>query len=456
MTKWFQKILICLLIAILIGIPPLFMGYFNLYQAGSTSDRTKASHAYESAANLLFWRPDLYESAGIFANAEPQRAIQLLTNARAHGSLSPSGQVALAEAYFADGQNGPAVDLLQNLLTKNLEMPQVGPILAKYYRGLGLYDEETRVLQRWLENDPLNPQASQELGLILSTQAAPEALPLLQTAGSTQLADLINALETPGEQAYRLILCGQSLAQMNEWKLAEVAFGNAVTSNNVYAEAWAWLGLARQHNGTPGARAAVDNAIKLDGQSASIRVMAGTYYQQNGNQNEAVNQLKTATRLEPANPAWWVALGGAASQTDLSVALNAYIQAVDLAPQQAEYWYDLAAFCMERNAYIDDYGLNAGLQAYALEPKNPLYMDMLGRVQTSTGLFNSAEVMFKKALEASDSTKTNAMIHLHLGLLYLQTNRNDLAKFELEQAVTLDSDGFYGIQAKKLLERYFP
>ena len=456
MTKWFQKILVCVLLTTLVGFPPFAVGTYHLWLAETSANSLDASHAYETAATFLFWRQDLYEKAGLLAGGEPQRAIQLFTSARERGNLSPVGQAALAEAYFASDQTGLALALSQNLLAANQEIPRVGPLLAKYYRERGQLDEETRVLRRWLEGDPQNPQASQRLGLILAAQAAPEAVPLLQTASQTQFGNMINALEAPGNLTYRLTRCGQALAQMNEWILAEQAFTHAVTTDSAYAEAWAWLGLARQHNGRPGAQQALVNAIQLNGQSASIHVMAGTYYLQSGNPGEAVNQFKTATQEEPGNPAWWVALGGAAAQIDLSVALNAYIQAIDLAPQQADYWYDLAAFCVERNAYIDDYGLNAGLQAYALEPHNPLYMDMLGRVQTAAGLYDPAEVMFKKALETAGSSDPTAMFHLHLGLLYLQNSHNDLAKFEFEQALTLDPTGLYGSQAQKLLQRYFP
>jgi len=457
-TKWSQKFLIILILAALVCLPPLGTGYFQLWQASTTADPGAASKSYETAAILLFWRPDLYEKAGLLAGGEPQRAIQLLTTAREHGSLSTNGQVSLAEAYLANGQTNQAVELLQSLLSTNQEISRVGPLLTKYYWDREQFDESTRALQHWLAADPHNPQASQQLGLILAAQAAPEAVQLLQAADAFGYTDLINALGVPGGQAYRLVRCGQALANINEWRLAEQAFSRATAVDGTYAEAWAWLGLARQHNSTSGGQQAVQNAIKLNGQSAAIRVIVGTYYQQNGNPAEAVTQFKTATRLEPGNPAWWAALGSAAAQSDLSVALNAYIQAVNLAPDQAVYWYALAAFCVERNAYIDDYGLNAALRAYALEPDNPLYMDMLGRTQTTAGMYQPAEVMLKKALAAAGSTPLATEIHLHLGLLYLQNSRNDLSKFELEQTVTLDraAAGPYGSQAQKLLERYFP
>jgi Flp pilus assembly protein TadD len=184
--------------------------------------------------------------------------------------------------------------------------------------------------------------------------------------------------------------------------------------------------------------------------------MFGTYWQQEGEPKQAIQQFTAATQLEPGNPAWWLALANASAQSDLSVALNAYIQAVNLAPQEAVYWYALATFSVEQNSYIEDYGLSAALRAFALDPKNPAYMDMLGRAQMAVGQNAAAEVMYKKALSISSPDGPLYIYHYHLGLLYLQTDQAAQAKFEFEQTLAYDPHGSYGAQAKKLVERYFP
>jgi predicted Zn-dependent protease len=267
---------------------------------------------------------------------------------------------------------------------------------------------------------------------------------------------LISALKTPPDKpAYRLALCGQALARLHEWPLAEQAFSQAVGDNPQYAAAWAWLGLARQQNKAANALDALENAVRIDGKSAPIHAMLGTYWQKAGETQKAGAEFNTATQLEPSNPAWWLALAGTTAQTDLTSALKAYLQAVNLAPEDDKNWYALAAFCVENSAYLEEYGLDAALRAFALDPKNPAYMDMLGRAQMGTGQTEAAEEMFKKALAAGGSD-TAFIQHFHLGLLYLQTRREAQAKDELQQTVKLDPQGPYGKQAKTLLERYFP
>jgi tetratricopeptide (TPR) repeat protein len=281
-----------------------------------------------------------------------------------------------------------------------------------------------------------------------ASAASPEA--------ASRLDGLISALKTSADDpAYRLALCGQALARLGEWPLAQQAFSHAVDANPQYAAAWAWLGLTRQQNKAAGALEALEYAIKLDGKSAPMHAMLGTYWMKADNAPKVRAEFELATQLEPSNPVWWQALANAAAQTDLTSALNAYVQATKLAPQDATSWYALAAFCVENNAYLEEYGLSAALRAYALDSKNPAYMDILGRAQMGTGQTDAAEAMFKKAL-AADEQGTAFLYHFHLGLLYLQAQREAQAKDEFQQTVKLDPQGPYGKQAKALLERYFP
>jgi tetratricopeptide (TPR) repeat protein len=464
--KSLPKILILCLLATLIGAPPLVAGYFNLSEAQRAqinSDDQQASIYYESAAKFLFWRADLYELAGLSAHNDPARAIHLLETARQNGTLTPHGQVALGDAYLANGQTDQALGAWEKLLAQNQEILNISPRLAPLYHKRLQFTSEADLLKLWLAADPNNPAASESLGRLLAARAAPEAVALLNSAtaaspqAAARLAGLITALAAPDtDPAFQLVRCGQALAGLDEWQLAGQSFESAVKANPTYAQAWAWLGLARQHNNSPEAQQAIEYALKLDPQSAALHAMLGTYWQQAGKPQDARRQFAAATQLEPDNPAWWLALAGAAAQIDLSEALNAYIQAVNLAPQESGYWYALAAFSVEHNSYIEDYGLSAALRAFALEPKNPVYMDMLGRAQMAVDQSAAAEVMFKKALSESASDGPFYIYHFHLGLLYLQTGRNAQAKSEFEQTLEFDPHGPYGAQAKKLIERYFP
>ncbi len=463
MIKWHLKALVLIFLSVLIAFPPLINGFILLSRAENASNAQDASRDYESAAKFLFWRTDLYEQAGLLAEEEPQRAIQLLEMAKEKEVLTALGQIALGDAFLADGHPDQAISEWNDLLTNHQNIKDISPRLADIYHLRQEYDKEKALLEIWLEAEPSNPGASQRLGILISASADPKALPLLITASTSstvinsRLETLIAALKLdPGNPAFRLASCGQALANLNEWKLAEQAFSLAVSENPLYAEAWAWLGLARQHENTPGALPALEKAQQLDPNSAAIHAMLGTFWLQAGKPKYALLQFSTSTKLEPGNPAWWVARANAASHSDLADALDSFTRAVNLAPKDAGTWYALATFCVENNVYIEDYGLNAALRAFALDPNNPDYMDMLGRAQMATDQSAAAEVMFKRALENDQASSRAYIFHFHLALLYLQTNQPDQAKFELSQTKVTVPQGSYGAQAQKLIERYFP
>ena len=451
--------LILLALILLIIVPPALTGYNHLKKAESATP--ESSRYYELAAKILFWRPELYEKAGLAAaESDPQRAIGLLRLARQKGRLSPAGRAALGEAYFASGAEANAISEWESLLNEGQETGRIGPRLASWYHTQGRYNDEEQVLRQWLTIDPTNVEANEGMGLLLAASASPEAFTRLELASAAspeaarRLEGLLTALGSPDSPpAYQLTLAGQALANLNEWILALSAFERATLADETYAPAWAWLGLARQQTGQADAQPAIERALALDTASAPIRGMAGIYWQTERNYPRAEEHYLAATQMEPGNPAWWLALAAMISQRDIPAALETYLHATQLAPTDANTWYTLAAFCVENGVYIQDRGLDAALRAYALAPDNPQYMDMLGRLLAADGETDTAEEMYKKAGAADPQ---NAAPRFHLALLYLQTNRPAQAKNSLQEVNALDPGGQYGAQAQKLLERYFP
>ncbi|RPH58050.1 MAG: tetratricopeptide repeat protein, partial [Chloroflexi bacterium] len=330
------------------------------------------------------------------------------------------------------------------------------------YFKRGQFEAAGQILRRWLEFDPQNVEASYQLALVLLADAAPEALPLLQTAGNdpslaSRATELIPALEIAlAEPAtvYRLTVCGRALAAVGEWPLAERAFLRAVDADPTYAPAWAWLGEARQQTGSGEALPHLQKAVSLAPQAVEMRVMLGLYWQRQGEWAKARDEFEAAALLEPDNPLWQMSLGEMYARLgNLVTALGYYQDATRLAPHESGAWRALALFCVENDSYLEDVGREAALQALALEPGSAQNMDVLGRVLLATGDPDSAEAMFQKAIAAAPGDPAPLF---HLGLLYLQTGQSDRARQSLLSAQALDGDGPIGAQAKKVLERYFP
>lgn len=453
--------LILFILAITVAIPPVTAGYGRLASAKRTPDGELRAFDLERAARLLAWRPDLYEQAGLeySGSGNFSRAILMFNLARQHHMLTTAGQLKLGDAYLNSGDTDNAIREWESLLNEGQAIAGAAQRLSNGYQSKGQDESEKRVLRQWLAVDPQATEAASRLGLLLAASAPEEALPLLeQAAGASPEAasryqNLISALKSDGPDAYRLTLTGQALANLYEWKLARAAFEGALQADATYAPAWAWLGITDLRTNSPGAQAKLEKAVALDGASAPIRGMLGLYLETEGKLPEAETQYRQAAGLEPQNPAWWLALARILSRRDLTAALDTYQHAIDLDPQNAASWFALAAFCVENDVYIQDYGLDAALSAYALAPETPQYMDMLGRALAASGETDSAEAMFQKAITVAPKS---AAPKLHLALLYLQSGRPAQSKDLLEETLQSDRDGPYGTQAQKILARYFP
>jgi tetratricopeptide (TPR) repeat protein len=464
MKRYFD-ILILQTLVVLILIPPLLVGMGNLSNAASAKSEMDKTLYYESAAKFLFWRTDLLDKAGVAAVSwNPDRAINLLLIARNKKKLSVDGQLALGDAYLAIGKPEIAISEWENIVPASDQgVIEISNRLATAYHNTGNYSQELKILRKWLKIDKESILANEYIGIILAAEANSEALEHFSLLGNKshkkaeQFKQIISALEsTDGDKSYKLTKSGQALAGLDEWPLAEIAFLRAIESNPKYGMAWAWFGLARQYNNKPGALNALVYALKLDPKSSGIHSILGTYWNKIEKGNEAQQEFAKAISLEPTNAAWWAAFANETARNDLPKALNAYLQAINLDPQNSDYWYALAVFCVDNNAYIEDYGLKAALQAFALNPENPAYMDLLGRAQMASGQNGAAEAMFKKIISLYGNESNAYTYHFHLGLLYLQTGRNLEAYKEFDKTIILDPDGSYGLQAKNIIERYYP
>ena len=104
-------------------------------------------------------------------------------------------------------------------------------------------------------------------------------------------------------------LAGRGLGLVNEWELAQAAFEQAVQLDGNNAEAWAWLGEAKQQTGGGEAFTDLERAVDLNPISAVVRGLRGLYFQRVGNNREALAEFQSAAALEPNDPNLYVAIG---------------------------------------------------------------------------------------------------------------------------------------------------
>ena len=424
---------------------------------------TRAAASLASAAEQLPDRADLWESAGQQAllARNPGMAIEYFNAAVNLHKLSPENQIALGEAYQQTGDLEQAIQIWNSATDANPD-PHTYELLASAQQQLGSYDQAVENLRSLLSHQPSNAAAQYQLGLLLAVTEPSSASAHLLLAFEMddryveQVAVLQSALRNAqfdNPPAYVFTLVGQALGSLEEWELARAALQRATEEDPTYAEAWAYLGAAKQQTSEDGF-IELEVAYALDPKSLSANILLSLYWREENKIEEALFYLKNAARLDPTNPALYADLGVLYMRTgDQVTALALYQRATELASQNPLYWMLLATYSVEHEIYLEVAGLPAALEAYALSSDDPQGAVLIGRAYFLLGDYlNSLDYL----LRALSLNPDYAPAHLHLGILYVTTGDHENGRLEFQRVIELDGNGQYGAFAKQLLAQYFP
>ena len=469
--------LVLLVLFIAVFAPIVYTGYADLRSAQSAAAQSKFSEAaqkYESAARRLFWRNDLWEQAGLSAYRAQSmnEAIRLLEIARQKNSLSDKGWYALGLAYWTNKDHKTALSIWQAGAKLDPNYAPMYDRLSIAYHENGDYVSEQAALTKRLALAD-DASAHYRLGLLLTLSDPDQSIQELLAASSLEpqfdsavqtLRAALNIAALKSAPSERFTITGRGLGLVNEWGLASKAFESAVSADGENAEAWAWLGEARQQTGdalrpkgvSKGQDGSEDlnQALSLAPRDPLVRGLRGLYFKRQGNYVAALNEYLQAAQIEPDNPAWQVSIGEAYTQSgNLVAALAAYQKATALAQNDATYWRLLAMFCSDNGVQVSDIGLPAAQKAAGISPNDPQVLDALGWSFMNAGYLSHAEETLLKAEKAAPDS---AIIHVHLAEMYLQRGDKLSALKELNLAQGLDFGGALGQFAGKLLQQYFP
>ena len=459
-----------ILILLAIVVPVVFSGYSELNRASTSTTYSEAAQHYQSAAERIPWRFDLYELSGhaYYHAQEYVNADNAYQKAFQRDALSSEGWVAWGDVNYLNKNPQRAGDIWEQAFEQENPSEQLYSRLGQSYLESGEYSKAAESLRRYVSIYSEDAAAHYQLGLLLTLSDQNTALSELITASQLdpQLDPAVQTLRTalnlasiselPSEQ---FVIIGRGLGLVEEWPLARFAFESALKADENNAEAWAWLEEANQQiSGAQNGEApaigknsgdGLDRALRLNPNSSVIRGLRGLYYQRSGSFRQALEEFEHAARLEPDNPAWQVSLGETYSKLgDLIRALEAYQRATKIAPDDANYWRLLAIFCAQNGVHIKDVGIPAAQQVLIMLKNDSMAEDLLGWLHLMDLRYEDAERHLTRALELDPQ---NASAHLHFAMLYLQNGDHVAAQDHLVLARDLGNS-----EAESLLKQYFP
>jgi tetratricopeptide (TPR) repeat protein len=475
--KFVVPITITVLLAA-IFLPIISTGYFALKRAETefvAQDYASAAESYKQAAQLLPWRDELWERAGIAAakNGDQNEAINFLKQAPA---LTAEGWMWLGYSYYATGDIPSSINALERSLQLD-RLPFVYKLLALIYRQQKNWTAERNTLENQIRlGGAGDAYAYYRLGLLLSVSEPEQALTNLMLAPSLDpefdpavqtLRAALNLSATQLDASQQMVTIGRALGLVQEWDLSLEAFEKAIVLNAKNAEAWAWLGEAKQQIGgaltvrpsltvskSQDGLAELDRALALARTSVVVHALRGLYWNRHEDYPQMLSEYLLAAEYEPTNPAWQAEIGNAyIKRGDLVAALAAYQRATELAPDESTYWRLLAVFCAENSIHLEDIGLPAAQKAVDLAPDDPFALDALGWAYLSSGRYANAE---QTLLDVIKHFPDHLPAYIHLALAYLAQGNRAAAFDKLTYVQTKDPDGAEGNVAEQLLKQYFP
>lgn len=461
-NRWLAPLIVAALLAAVIS-PVILMGYSYARKGEAEfaqQNYQAAADSFEQAARLLPWRDDLWEKTGIAASysGNYSEAIIFLNRAPA---LSEQGWQTKGSAYLSIGDISSGLKTYQQGL-QFYDSASLYAGLAFIYRQQKDWAAENEALKNLTRLNPADVYAHYRLGLLLTILEPEHALPELMLALSLNpeadpavqtLRAALNVSAAQADPSQQVLTIGRALGLVREWELSIAAFENAISFNAENAEAWAWLGEAKQQLGQDG-RAELDHAVSLNQSSVVVNALRGLYWNRQGNYPQMLAEYLQAAESEPTNPAWQASIGDAYFKNgDIISALAAYQHATELAPKDATYWRLLAVFCADNGAHVEEVGLPAALQAVELAPDDPFALDALGWAYLSSGRYANA---MQALSEVVARFQNHLPAHIHLAMTYLAQGNRAAALSELNFVRAAGGDGADGLFARQLLEKYFP
>ncbi len=461
-------VLLPLLAAVFLGLSPRPAGLDRALQGAHLS---LSSGAAEGAARNLArvaaylpWRLTIWEQAGLSAleAGDAAAAADFLQSAADAGHISPAGLLALGDAGWALGDLAAATRGWTEALQRGHDPIRTLERLLEAHKRAGDYTAAISVLQALSTLDPQDAGYRYQLGLMLAAREPQAALGFLLEAAELDdaLLETVRTLEQdlaadPADEdpAVALVNAGRALARLGEWGLAREAFRQSTQVNPNFADAWAFLGEAEQQNGLSG-RESLSQALALDPASLAANLLYGMMLKRAGDYDGALIYLEFAAAADPENPAVLAEIAGAlAGRGDVNGALDYFSQAIEKAPDNPAYLLLMSQFSIYNDIQVDGIGLPAARRALAMQPGDPIGLDLIGYAYYLRSDPASARRFLLQSLQ---SNPNYAPARLHLGLVYLEEGKTEMAVAQFALAAELAPGSRIGDQAAEFVRRYAP
>ena len=463
-----QKIALRLVILVLIGSLLSFVpvSYSVTEKTQKVQFAFKAS-AYKDQANLLIalaeevpWWKTLWESAGDASYLVEVYGLAMTSyeTALQKKSLSERGKTRLGDVYLRIGDESSADEIWNEMG----DSPEVLLKRAELYETQGNLAAAIETWRSYLiqfDEEEISDQMYY-FSLLSAAYQPDQALPNLDqvNADFPDVEVVTSAIRENLEEepAYLYMSTGQALASIGQWRLAGYAFEQAVSLRPDYPEAWVYWGESLQHIDDPSQEpiAVLEKAQELAPESPLVNMFLGLYWQREGSHKTALGYFDLVEGYWPDYPEVYIEQGKSlAALSELEAGVEKVQKAIEMAPDEALFYSQLAELCVTYSYQVKELGLPAARLAVQLDDQNPKYHDVLGQALLELDDEMNALRVFQRAVEIDPEY---ALAYFHMAILYSARDDRERTVHYLNKVLETGDNLALLDQAERLLSNYVP
>ncbi len=379
----------------------------------------QALYQLDVIANQTGWNPVLLEQSGDL--------------------WRQAGNVTQSLAYYALAADQSAdVSLLRKL--------------AQIYLDMTFWQQAVDTLSQIILAAPDDAWGNYQLGLIRAASDPRSATAYLLKAGQdaryeTVSRAVLDVIADEAPSASLSLQVGITLAESELWSYAELAFMHSVQLDDGYAEAWAYLGLARDRQSKNGA-VYIDRAVSLQPENPLVRYLQGLHLRSQVDYAGSLDALILATAYDPQNPAFYAELSNAYRlMNDLPNAERWLKVAVNLSGDDERFQRMLALFYSEEAYNLEIDGLSTLESATVQLPNDPELRAGFGWALYTMGEATAGLEQLNRALTIAPN---NPRALYYKARILLDDDKTAEARPLLEQVAEQESP--YQLEAQRLLD----
>jgi tetratricopeptide (TPR) repeat protein len=360
-------------------------------------------------------------------HGETANAVGALNEILVKTTNFPPAILLLADLDIRGGSSSAAINLLTPLVKRNPQEARAHLLLALAYIALHQPDDALAIYRGMAKTFPKNPEVFRLIGVVYQMEGKGVEARQAFEQSLALVPDYFPTLE-------RLTHLDLKERRFTD---AEQRLAGVISKNPNHAQPYLLQGQVDLESGkTNEAESALSKAIELDPASPGPYLSLAKLYMKSHQTPQALARLN-ALMTKTNNAQALLLIGELHQQADeFDQARDAYEKLLEFQPKFVPALNNLAYLYSEHYGNLKK-AAEVAARARDAQPDNPYVADTFGWILYKQGEYSRAVNLLQESLEKQPNS---AEIHMHLGMVYYMLEEEEVARVNLQEALSSPED----------------